>query len=104
MSALGARPENCCGVCPPIEGGGYDCTCKRNPRCPVYQNSEKAPMDVDELIDEIIELLDESPVSGGKLLAGIDSEDERTIVLELLDDAPESRGFLLKLEALKGSA
>lgn len=28
------RPPECCGVCPPIVGGGYDCTCKGNPRCP----------------------------------------------------------------------
>lgn len=27
------RPDYCCGVCPPIEGGGYDCTCRGNPRC-----------------------------------------------------------------------
>ena len=27
------RPDECCGVCPPILGGGYDCTCKDNPRC-----------------------------------------------------------------------
>jgi len=28
------RPIGCCGVCPPIVGGGYDCTCAGNPRCP----------------------------------------------------------------------
>ena len=28
-----ARPDECCGVCPPIKGGGYDCTCKDNSRC-----------------------------------------------------------------------
>lgn len=28
------RPARCCGVCPEIEGGGYDCTCAGNPRCP----------------------------------------------------------------------
>lgn len=27
------RPDYCCGLCPPIVGGGYDCTCKDNPRC-----------------------------------------------------------------------
>lgn len=27
------RPATCCGVCPPIAGGGYDCTCEGNPRC-----------------------------------------------------------------------
>lgn len=27
------RPGECCGVCPPIVGGGYDCTCAGNPRC-----------------------------------------------------------------------
>jgi hypothetical protein len=27
------RPSECCGACPPIAGGGYDCTCSDNPRC-----------------------------------------------------------------------
>ena len=27
------RPVACCGKCPPIVGGGYDCTCEGNPRC-----------------------------------------------------------------------
>lgn len=27
------RPPGCCGKCPEIVGGGYDCTCKNNPRC-----------------------------------------------------------------------
>lgn len=27
------RPAGCCGKCPPIVGGGYDCTCEDNPRC-----------------------------------------------------------------------
>lgn len=31
------RPDPCCGVCPGIVGGGYDCTCRGNPRCPNYQ-------------------------------------------------------------------
>ena len=31
----GPRPVGCCGKCPPIVGGGYDCTCEDNPRCPV---------------------------------------------------------------------
>ena len=29
----GPRPDGCCGTCPPILGGGYDCTCTDNPRC-----------------------------------------------------------------------
>ena len=29
----GPRPAGCCGTCPPILGGGYDCTCADNPRC-----------------------------------------------------------------------
>lgn len=29
----GHRPEHCCGKCPPIVGGGYDCTCEGNPNC-----------------------------------------------------------------------
>lgn len=31
-----SRPDYCCGVCPPIVGGGYDCTCRDTPRCPNY--------------------------------------------------------------------
>lgn len=27
------RPAECYGKCPPIVGGGYDCTCEGNPRC-----------------------------------------------------------------------
>lgn len=27
------RPDSCCGKCPPIVGGGYDCTCEGNPKC-----------------------------------------------------------------------
>lgn len=29
----GPRPAGCCGKCPPILAGGYDCTCEGNPRC-----------------------------------------------------------------------
>ena len=29
----GPRPDECCGKCPPISRGGYDCTCAGNPRC-----------------------------------------------------------------------
>lgn len=28
------RPPECCGVCPEVVSGGYDCTCRDNPRCP----------------------------------------------------------------------
>jgi|GEM_PF-5800391 len=28
------RPAGCCGVCPEVGDGGYDCTCASNPRCP----------------------------------------------------------------------
>lgn len=27
------RPQYCCGKCPPVSGGGYDCTCRGNERC-----------------------------------------------------------------------
>ena len=27
------RPAYCCGVCPEMARGGYDCTCFGNPRC-----------------------------------------------------------------------
>lgn len=30
------RPSGCCGACPRILNGGYDCTCEHNPRCPNY--------------------------------------------------------------------
>ena len=39
-SPEGARPDYCCGVCPPFADGGYDCTCMGNPRCP---SGKKAP-------------------------------------------------------------
>ncbi|QEA30406.1 hypothetical protein FGL91_18745 [Microbacterium sp. CBA3102] len=29
-------PDTCCGACPRILNGGYDCTCEHNPRCPKY--------------------------------------------------------------------
>ena len=35
------RPPDCCGVCPPIVGGGYDCTCAGNPRCPNYEGDDE---------------------------------------------------------------
>lgn len=28
-----SRPTYCCGKCPEIARGGYDCTCRGNPRC-----------------------------------------------------------------------
>jgi hypothetical protein len=33
------RPDYCCGKCPPIVGGGFDCTCRGNPRCENYEKS-----------------------------------------------------------------
>lgn len=33
---LSERPSTCCGACPPILTGGYDCACEHNPRCPKY--------------------------------------------------------------------
>lgn len=38
---FGPRPEYCCGVCPPIYGGGYDCTCRGNPRCSNYEGESE---------------------------------------------------------------
>lgn len=39
-----ARPAYCCGACPEIDGGGYDCTCRDNPRCLNYRGgSDAAP-------------------------------------------------------------
>ncbi|WNM74237.1 hypothetical protein SEA_PARASELENE_62 [Mycobacterium Phage Paraselene] len=35
------RPDGCCGVCPGIVGGGYDCTCAGNPRCPRFEGTEE---------------------------------------------------------------
>lgn len=34
---MSERPETCCGVCPELLRGGYDCTCEDNPRCPKYK-------------------------------------------------------------------
>lgn len=39
----GPRPPECCGVCPGIEGGGYDCTCPDNPRCPGANHANGGP-------------------------------------------------------------
>ena len=36
------RPPECCGVCPETVSGGYDCTCKNNPRCPNYEDTFEA--------------------------------------------------------------
>ena len=35
------RPPDCCGVCPPMASGGYDCTCAGNPRCPNYEGDDE---------------------------------------------------------------
>lgn len=37
------RPDGCCGACPETVGGGVDCTCADNPRCP---NRQPRPEDV----------------------------------------------------------
>ena len=34
------RPGTCCGVCPPIAGGGWDCTCPGLPDCPAAARAE----------------------------------------------------------------
>lgn len=34
----GPRPDTCCGACPPLARGGYDCTCVGNPRCPTNKH------------------------------------------------------------------
>jgi hypothetical protein len=41
LSGVGSdlRPDECCGVCPGIVGGGYDCTCTGNPRCPKFSGA-----------------------------------------------------------------
>lgn len=31
------RPDGCCGACPETVGGGVDCTCADNPRCPNHR-------------------------------------------------------------------
>jgi len=33
----GRRPAVCCGVCPSVARGGFDCTCRGNPNCPNYR-------------------------------------------------------------------
>lgn len=40
------RPEGCCGKCPPLARGGYDCTCKGNPRCINSQRKRPGPDEV----------------------------------------------------------
>lgn len=30
------RPKTCCGTCPELVRGGFDCTCKDNERCPLF--------------------------------------------------------------------
>ena len=35
---VSARPSYCCGVCPEIVGGGYDCTCRGNRNCPNFRH------------------------------------------------------------------
>jgi len=33
---MSERPVYCCGKCPEIVGGGFDCTCRENPRCETW--------------------------------------------------------------------
>lgn len=33
------RPDGCCGKCPPLIRGGYDCTCRGNERCQTPQDA-----------------------------------------------------------------
>lgn len=35
QAVMEAQATRCCGTCPPILGGGVDCTCEGNPRCPL---------------------------------------------------------------------
>ena len=44
------RPSVCCGVCPPIAGGGYDCTCEGNPRCKGLSDTDDARAEAVEAI------------------------------------------------------
>lgn len=51
---------DCCGVCPEIEGGGIDCTCFGNPRCPKFkektmeeQNKELAERFIREHMEDV---------------------------------------------------
>ena len=41
IKKIDERPPDCCGVCPPIVRGGYDCTCAGNPRCPNYEGDDE---------------------------------------------------------------
>lgn len=59
------RPATCCGKCPPVAGGGYDCTCDGNPRCAKADTPEEwhdEPGPADDLPGE--------PVEPGDLRAG----------------------------------
>ncbi|WP_154646334.1 hypothetical protein [Timonella senegalensis] len=31
------RPDHCCGNCPELARGGYDCTCLHTSACPNYE-------------------------------------------------------------------
>ena len=59
------RPDSCCGKCPPIAGGGFDCACEGNPRCAKADTPEEwhpEPAPADDLPGE--------PVEPGDLRAG----------------------------------
>ena len=40
------RPDTCCGACPPIAGGGWDCTCAGLPECPVTAADRPSVTDI----------------------------------------------------------
>lgn len=43
------RPPECCGKCPPLVRGGYDCTCAGNVSCPNYGTTQPTDPNVDHL-------------------------------------------------------
>ena len=68
MTETDPRPVGCCGVCPPIVGGGYDCTCTDNPRCPnadlvalarKWDTSDLTGVGVVDVLDCALRLADE---------------------------------------------
>lgn len=53
------RPPYCCGKCPELARGGYDCTCKGNPRCPKATRLDVAwARFVDRLLEPYYDITD----------------------------------------------
>ena len=94
------RPDSCCGKCPPIEGGGYDCTCDGNPRCAKADTPEEwhvDPAPADDLPGEPVEPSDLR--AGDKVAFAWEGERHTCTLVSVHDgivlrsDTPDSDGF-----------